>query len=59
MKFWKWIFIILGLDFLLGGSILDGTKGGPGCGCLGIFTIIFFPIWLIFRLIRGIFRAIF
>lgn len=35
--------------------ILDGRKGGPGCGCVIIFGIIFFPFWLIYKIFKLIF----
>ena len=56
MKFWKTIFALLGLDILLGGRIFDGRKGGIGCGWVWIFTIIFFPLWLVFKLFKWIFK---
>lgn len=56
MNFWKNLFAILGINFISGGRILDGRKGGIGCGWVVIFIIIFFPIWLIFKLFQMIFR---
>lgn len=55
MNFWKGLFALLGIDVLTGGHIFDGRKGRPGCGWVGIFIIVFFPIWLIYRLLKGIF----
>ena len=59
MKFWKTLFTLLGLDILLGGRIFNGNKGGIGCGWVLIFTILFFPIWLVYRIFRFIFSLIF
>ena len=56
MKFWKILFSLLGIDLLLGGGkIFDGTKGRIGCGWVWIFTIIFFPLWIIFKLLKSLF----
>lgn len=55
MKFWKTLFALLGLDILLGGRIFDGSKGGIGCGWVIIFIIIFFPFWLIYKILKFIF----
>ena len=46
---------LLGLNFLTGGDLLDGRKGGIGCGWVMIFIIIFFPFWLIYKIFRLIF----
>lgn len=55
MGFWRGFFTLLGLDMLSGGRLLDGRKGGPGCGCVIIFGIIFFPFWLIYKIFKAIF----
>lgn len=59
MKFWKALLALVGLDILFGGRILDGTKGGPGCGCVLIFIIIFFPLWLFIKLEIKLLKLIF
>ena len=56
MKFWKIFFSILGIDLFTGRHILDGRKGGPGCGWVMIFTIVFFPLWLDFKLFKSLFK---
>lgn len=55
MNFWKGLFAILGIDLLTGSRLLDGRKGGIGCGWVMIFIIIFFPIWLIYKFFKLIF----
>ncbi len=56
MGIWKGLLALLGLNILTGGDLLDGRKGGIGCGWVMIFIIIFFPFWLIYKLLRLIFR---
>lgn len=55
MKFWKTLFVLLGLDILLGGKIFNSDKGGIGCGCVTIFIIIFFPLWVFYKILKWIF----
>lgn len=55
MGFWKGILALLGLNILTGGDLLDGRKGGIGCGWVIIFIIIFFPFWLIYKIFKFIF----
>lgn len=55
MGVWKGLLVLLGLNFLTGGDLLDGRKGGIGCGWVMIFIIIFFPFWLIYKIFRLIF----
>lgn len=58
-KFWKGFWAFLGIDLLTGFSMTDGTKGGIGCAWGWIFGLIFFPLWLIFKIISWPFRLIF
>lgn len=55
MNLWKSLLAILGLNFLTGGALLDGRKGGIGCGWVVIFIIIFFPFWLMYKILKLIF----
>ncbi|MDE6859022.1 MAG: hypothetical protein K2J65_01245 [Duncaniella sp.] len=56
MTIWKSLFALLGVNFLTGGALLDGRKGGIGCGWVVIFMIVFFPFWLIYKMLKLIFR---
>ncbi len=56
MTIWKSLFALLGGNFLTGGALLDGRKGGIGCGWIVIFMIVFFPFWLIYKILKLIFR---
>lgn len=56
MTIWKSLFALLGVNFLTGGALLDGRKGGIGCGWIVIFMIVFFPFWLIYKILKLIFR---
>lgn len=59
-KFWKYFFALLGIDVLTGNSIFDGRKKGRiGCAWVWLFGIIFFPLWLIFKLILWPFKLLF
>lgn len=58
MKFWKWLFALVGLDILLGVEIFNGSKGRIGLGWVLIFIIIFFPLWLVYKLIILLFKLI-
>jgi|GEM_PF-5978504 len=58
-KFWKYFFALLGIDLLTGNSIFDGSKGRIGCGWVWLFGIIFFPLWLVFKIVAWPFRLIF
>lgn len=51
----KGILALLGLNILTGGNLLDGRKGGIGCGWVVIFGIIYLPFWLIYRFFKLIF----
>ena len=55
MGFWKGVLALLGIDFLTGGRLFDGRKGGIGCGWVMIFIILFFPFWLIYKFFKLIF----
>ncbi len=59
-KFWKYFWAIFGLNLLLGNAIFDGRKkGGIGCGWVAMFGFIFFPLWLIYKLIAWMLKLIF
>ena len=55
MGIWKAIGLLLGANLLTGGDLLDGRKGGIGCGWVVIFIIIFFPFWIIYKILKLIF----
>lgn len=55
MGVWKAIGLLLGANLLTGGDLLDGRKGGIGCGWVVIFIIIFFPFWIIYKILKLIF----
>ncbi len=55
MGIWKTIGLLLGANLLTGGAILDGRKGGIGCGWVVIFSIVFFPFWIIYKVLKLIF----
>lgn len=55
MGIWKALGILLGADLLSGGRLLDGRKGGIGCGWVVIFAIVFFPFWLVYKIFKLIF----
>ena len=59
MKFWKWLFALVGLDILLGVQIFNGSKGRIGLGWVIIFIIVFFPLWLAFKIIVLFFKLLF
>ena len=46
MGIWKAIGLLLGANLLTGGAILDGGKGGIGCGWVVIFSILPFLDYL-------------
>lgn len=58
-KFWKYLFALIGIDLISGNTIFDGSKGRIGCGWVWIFTIIFFPLWLVVKLLMLPFRLMF
>lgn len=55
MGIWKAIGLLLGVNLLTGGDLLDGRKGGIGCGWVIIFSIVFFPFWIIYKIFKLIF----
>lgn len=55
MGFWKNVLILCGIDFMTGGKVFDGRKGGIGYGWFIIFIILFFPFWLIYKIFKLIF----
>lgn len=55
MGIWKALGMIWGADMISGGRLLDGRKGGIGYAWFYLFVIIFFPIWIIYKIIKLIF----
>ncbi len=55
MGVYKFIGLLLGANILSGGELLDGRKGRLGCGWVVIFAIVFFPFWLIYKILNLIF----
>ena len=56
MGIWKGILTLFGLNIIADGKLLNGNKGGIGYGWVWIFIIIFFPIWLIYKIFWLIFK---
>lgn len=55
MGVWKAIGAICVGNMLSGGKLLDGSKGGIGYAWFFLFIIIFFPFWLIYKIIQLLF----
>lgn len=58
-KFWKYFWALFGINLLSGNAIFDGNKGRIGCGWVTLFGLIFFPLWLGFKIIAWPFKLIF
>lgn len=55
MGVWKAVGAIWIGDKLSDGKLLDGRKGGIGYFWFYLFIIIFFPFWLIYKIMSLIF----
>lgn len=55
MGVWKAIGAIWLGNMVSGGKLLDGRKGGIGYAWFYLFLILFFPLWLIFKIFKLIF----
>ncbi len=55
MGVWKTIGAICIGDIVTGGKLLNARKGGIGYGWLILFIIIYFPCWLIYKILKLIF----
>lgn len=55
MGVWKAIGAVFLGNMASGGKLLDGRKGGIGYAWFFLFIIVFFPLWLIYKIIQLIF----